>query len=79
MSIRIHRSSESLALAGYKCRGPIACPICGSEIVIYQIPGQMPEFLDPETFAPHLMAAQHADTAWHPSVDGKTAATGERE
>jgi hypothetical protein len=71
-----YQSSEALAIAGYKCRGPIACPICGVEIVIYQIPGQMPVFLDPERYFPHLVDPQHADPPWRPPVDGKSAAAG---
>jgi hypothetical protein len=80
MTIRTwpYNSSERLAIAGFRCRGPIQCPICGDEIVIYQRTGQMPVFLDPETFQPHLAAPQHADPPWHPAVDGKSAAAGER-
>ncbi len=73
-----YRTSESLAIAGLKCRGPIVCPLCGAEIVIYQIPGQMPVFLDPEKFFPHLVDPQHADPPWQPPVDGKSAAAGDR-
>jgi hypothetical protein len=71
-----HKSSEDLARAGYKCRGPILCPLCGRELVIYQIPERMPVFLHPLTFQPHLAGAVHADAPAVP-IDGKSAAAGE--
>lgn len=72
-----YKSSEDLAVAGYKCRGPIVCPHCGAAMVIYQIPGLIPVFLDPEKYFPHLENPQHADPP-HVPMDGKTAATGDR-
>lgn len=71
-----YRSSEALATAGYKCRGLIVCPRCGTEIVVYQITGQMPVFLDPVQFVPHLAEPQHADPPWHAAPDGKLASAG---
>lgn len=85
-----HKTSEDLALAGYKLRGWCTCPKCGAVLEMYQIPasyperprepGQFPVFLDPVTHYPHLMLApEHMDPPWRPPVDGKTAAAGRDE
>jgi hypothetical protein len=73
--IWLHRSAEDLARAGFRSRGLVPCPLCCVEIEIYQVPGQMPVFLDPATYTPHLATPQH----WYPPVDHKTAAAGSDE
>ena len=71
-----YRSHEDLLRAGFRSRGPIKCPFCAAELLIYQVPGEMPVFLDPETYVPHL-DPQHADPIESP-MDRKSAATGDR-
>jgi hypothetical protein len=71
-----HKSDEDLARAGFKSRGTMKCPFCYALVNIYQVPGEMPVFLDPESYYPHL-DPQHADPPEMP-VDGKSAAAGER-
>jgi hypothetical protein len=74
-----HRTSDDLRRAGFRSRGRIACPDCGAPIEIYQQLNQMPVFLDPETYYPHLeLVPHHMDPPWQPPVDGKSAAAGDR-
>lgn len=72
-----YRSHNALMEAGFKSRGLVPCPLCRRDIAIYQIPGTMPVFLDPESFLPHL-DFQHDHGLPLEYVDQKSAAAGDR-
>jgi hypothetical protein len=73
-----HKSTDDLALAGYKCRGPVKCPTCGDMLWIYQIPGELPVYLNSYDYWPHLVTTHNEEAPPARALDGKSAAAGER-
>lgn len=73
-----YKTSEDLARANFKCRGQVKCPHCDVQVWIYQQCDQMPVFLNPWDYYPHLVAI-HNEEAPTPPIDGKSAAAGRDE
>lgn len=77
------RSHEQALKLGFRYRGHVPCPVCGSSIGIYQQPDCYPLFVDTETFWPHVLAVHNevkpmpAPPA--PPIDRKSAAAGEHD
>lgn len=72
-----YKSERDLVDAGYKLRGPVACPLCGRSVAMWFRPSEAPVFVDPETLQPHL-AYRHiyGEIQTDDPADGKTAAAG---
>jgi hypothetical protein len=71
-----YKTSQSLAEAGYKCRGSVPCPHCDVLVDIYQIPDQMPVFLNPWDYYPHLVTLHNEEAPSAAPATGKDAAAG---
>jgi hypothetical protein len=79
MSDWAYKSHRDLVDGGYRLCDHTHCPICGAAILIYQIVGHMPVFLDAGTYAPHFAPPVHADPLAPAPISGKDAAAGEKQ
>ena len=69
-----YKSQRDLIDAGFRFRGFVPCPVCGTQVGTYPQLDHFPEFLDTETFERHIGRYKHADL---PEPDRKMAAAGD--